>query len=193
MGRPATDKRKRLTAAAVVQYHHKGIERTSLADVANAAGVPPGNSYYYFRSKDDLTRSVIDEWEIRIADYFAGLDLHPNAAARVSAYLDGVLERRSAYVANGCPLNALGQDARRKEITGVDGSRLYNLQLHWLRDQFHLLGLSDEKADGTARFFLSSIQGSLLLSHATDDPRYIDRTIEQLKDHFTGPVTNRSC
>lgn len=182
MGRPATDKRERLVAAAVVQFHHKGIDRSSLADIANAAGVPPGNSYYYFQSKDDLTRSVVDEWDQHLSTYFADLDLLPDPAARVSAFLDKALDRRSGYVAHGCPLNGLNYDLRRRQdATAGDGSRLYKIQLDWLRSQFGLLGMTSDKCDTWARLFLSSIQGSLLLAYATDDPHYIDQTIFELR------------
>ncbi len=183
MGRPASGKRERLIAAAVVQFHYKGVDRSSLADVANAAGVPPGNSYYYFRSKDELTRSVVDEWDHRLTKYLSGLDLLPDAAARLSAYLDGTLDRRSGYTAYGCPLNGLNHDLRRKrDVADSDGSRLYGMQLDWLRTQFSLLGLTNDKGDTWARLFLSSIQGSLLLAYATDDPLYIDQTILQLRE-----------
>lgn len=190
MGRPATDKRERLIAAAVVQFHHKGIDRSSLADVANAAGVPPGNSYYYFRSKDELTRSVVEQWDQHLSKCFAGLDSLPDPAVRVSAFLDGTLDRRSGYVAYGCPLNGINYDLRRRQdSTAGVGSRLYEMQLDWLRSQFGQLGMSNDKGDTWARLFLSSIQGSLLLAHATGDPQYIDRTIFQLKDWLTTWLT----
>lgn len=182
MGRPPTDKRKRLIAAAIDQYHHKGVERASLVQVANAAGVPPGNSYYYFRTKDELTRSVVDEWAIRLIDYLARLEVQPDAWERLTAYLDAALERRSGYTAYGCPLAGLSQDLRRgTEKAAGDGSRLFTLQLEWLRDQFHAAGLSDAESETCARFFLSTIQGSLLLAHATGDAEYIDSTMHKLK------------
>lgn len=183
MGRRPTDKRERLIAAAIDQYHHKGVDRSSLAAVANAAGVPPGNSYYYFRSKDELTRSVVDEWAVRLVDYLARLEVHPDAKVRLAAYLDGTLERRSGYTAYGCPLAGLNQDLRRRrENAGDAGSRLFRLQYDWLRDQFLAAGLSDASSDTNARFVLSTIQGSLLLAYATGEPEYIDSALYKLKE-----------
>ena len=50
MGRPATDKREKLVAAAMDRFHAQGYEGTSLADVAAAAGLSAGNVFYYFRT-----------------------------------------------------------------------------------------------------------------------------------------------
>ena len=38
----AAAKRRRLTAAAAKVLHEKGVERTAIADIAQAAGVPVG-------------------------------------------------------------------------------------------------------------------------------------------------------
>ena len=40
--------------------HQQGIERTTLADIAKAADVPPGNVYYYFKTKDEVIAAVIE-------------------------------------------------------------------------------------------------------------------------------------
>jgi AcrR family transcriptional regulator len=55
------DKRRRLTAAAAKVLHERGVERTTLADIAGAAGVPVGNVYYYFKTKDDLLFAVVED------------------------------------------------------------------------------------------------------------------------------------
>src|ERR1035438_7760510 len=53
-------KRDRLVAAAVQLLHQHGIERTTLADIAQLADVPAGNVYYYFKSKDDVIAAVVE-------------------------------------------------------------------------------------------------------------------------------------
>ena len=47
---PSAGKRARLVAAACQVLHEQGVERTTLADIALAAGVPVGNVYYYFKT-----------------------------------------------------------------------------------------------------------------------------------------------
>jgi AcrR family transcriptional regulator len=54
------DKRERLIAAACQVMYAQGVEKTTLADIAAAAGIPLGNVYYYFKTKDDLLQAVIE-------------------------------------------------------------------------------------------------------------------------------------
>jgi AcrR family transcriptional regulator len=59
-GAPA-GKRERLVAGASKLLHHNGVAASSLAEIAQAADVPLGNVYYYFKSKDELIRAVLAE------------------------------------------------------------------------------------------------------------------------------------
>ena len=52
-------KRERLVTSAREAIHHQGVEATTLADIAQAADVPVGNVYYYFKTKDDLVVAAI--------------------------------------------------------------------------------------------------------------------------------------
>ena len=49
MGRAQTDKRTRLVETAMKLAYRDGFRESSLADIANAAHVPVGNVYYYFK------------------------------------------------------------------------------------------------------------------------------------------------
>lgn len=46
--------REHLLAVAVREFSRKGFARTSIRDIAQAAGVQPGSLYHHFASKDDL-------------------------------------------------------------------------------------------------------------------------------------------
>lgn len=59
-GRRASGKRERLAAAAAEVLHAQGVAQTTLADIAQAAEVPVGNVYYYFKTKDELVEAAID-------------------------------------------------------------------------------------------------------------------------------------
>ena len=53
---PGEEKRQRLIETATQVMYQQGTHRTTLADVAQASGVPLGNIYYYFKTKDALVR-----------------------------------------------------------------------------------------------------------------------------------------
>lgn len=52
-------KRDRLLVGARRAFYLAGVERTTLADVAEASGVPVGNVYYYFKTKDELVSAAV--------------------------------------------------------------------------------------------------------------------------------------
>ncbi|MBC7298802.1 MAG: helix-turn-helix transcriptional regulator, partial [Demequina sp.] len=60
MPRPATDKRERLADAALHLAYRHGFASTSIADIAEHAGVASGSVYYYFKTKDDVGLAVVD-------------------------------------------------------------------------------------------------------------------------------------
>jgi TetR/AcrR family transcriptional regulator, transcriptional repressor for nem operon len=59
VGRGA-ENRERIVAAADRLFYERGFQATSFSDIAEAAGVPKGNFYYYFKTKDALLEGVID-------------------------------------------------------------------------------------------------------------------------------------
>ncbi len=60
--------------AAVQLLHQQGIERTTLADIAKVADVPPGNVYYYFKTKDEVIAAVIEAHAQQVRTTLASID-----------------------------------------------------------------------------------------------------------------------
>src|SRR5260370_1329631 len=54
------DKRTRLIETATKLAYGRGFRETSLADIAEAARVPVGNVYYYFKTKEELAEAVVE-------------------------------------------------------------------------------------------------------------------------------------
>src|ERR671934_50052 len=78
MAHSATDnrpgKRDRLVASARELLHQRGVSGPTLAEIAEAADVPPGNVYYYFKTRDDLVLAVIEAQVREVDDLLARLD-----------------------------------------------------------------------------------------------------------------------
>jgi AcrR family transcriptional regulator len=53
-------KRQQIIEAAARLMVQKGIEKTSLSDIANEAGISKGSLYYYYATKDDLIFDITD-------------------------------------------------------------------------------------------------------------------------------------
>jgi AcrR family transcriptional regulator len=115
------DTRSRIQSVAVELFGEQGYEKTSLREIAERLGVTKAALYYHFKSKEDIVRSLLD-------DYFGKLDalvawgrLHP-AAARgelLSRYLDIVIDGHEVYRMlhqNQAALSSLGSLKQRGEL-----------------------------------------------------------------------------
>src|SRR3984885_7289904 len=58
---PRSDKRDRILRAAVKVFAKNGFYATRVSEVAKAAGVADGTIYLYFKSKDELLRSLFED------------------------------------------------------------------------------------------------------------------------------------
>lgn len=56
----AQETRNRILDAAETVFHFKGVSRTSLADVAQAAGLTRGAIYWHFKNKTDVFTAMAD-------------------------------------------------------------------------------------------------------------------------------------
>ena len=186
MGRPATDKRQRLVAAAIEQFHLKGVRGTSLAEVARAAGIPAGNVFYYFRTKDDLVGAVTDEWCSLLSGYLRELG-GDDPIRRIEGFIEQACVLGDMYVALGCPLAGLTRDLRQEGGSlAAEAGRIYSVQFSWLESQFAASGYSHAETRAHARFLMARYHGAILLAHAQGDRGLIKTEVESLKLWLNG-------
>ena len=72
MTRPPSQTRDRIQHVARELFRQKGVQRTSLQDIADRLGITKPALYYHFRSREELVRSIIqpliDEGERFVAE-----------------------------------------------------------------------------------------------------------------------------
>lgn len=84
------DKRARILDAALAKFAAYGVARTSMADVAEGAGMSRPALYQYYANKDDIFRAMLERVLDEAADRaIAALD----APGTLSEQLDGFLQR----------------------------------------------------------------------------------------------------
>jgi AcrR family transcriptional regulator len=75
VARPPTETRQRIQDVARELFTEKGVQRTSLQDIANRLGITKPALYYHFSSREDLVRSIVvpffDEGESFVAEHEA--------------------------------------------------------------------------------------------------------------------------
>src|SRR5579862_4276884 len=87
-------KRERLVAAACRVLHEQGVEQTTLADIAQAADVPVGNVYYYFKTKDQLVEAALRSHGDTLSAGLSALERRRTPQARLKGLIRTWVEQR---------------------------------------------------------------------------------------------------
>src|ERR1700687_2994964 len=131
-GHPIPDKRQRLVEGARLVLHQQGVEKTTLADIAQAADVPVGNVYYYFKTKDELVQAAVDAQAQDIETAIASFDRHRTPKARLKAFVKLITAQREVAARYGCPHGALCSELnKRDDDLGRAGTKLMQLWIDW--------------------------------------------------------------
>jgi AcrR family transcriptional regulator len=177
---PRPGKRERLIGAAVELLHQQGIERTTLADIAKAADVPPGNVYYYFKTKDDVIAAVIDAHLQMVRQMLASIDArHRSPKGRLKALVRELADQGETVARYGCPLGSLCSELdKRVQGSDLPVADLMAVPLGWAEAQFREMGRRD--ARDLALGLLSAYEGSALMANTLRDPTLLPRASRRI-------------
>jgi AcrR family transcriptional regulator len=176
-----SDKRTRLVDAAAELAHRRGFRETSLADIAQKAGVPLGNVYYYFKSKDALAEALIARRleEIRAAQ--AAWEGAGGPVERLEACINAVEADRESVARSGSAVGGLCTELGKTDGPLGDMARvLFRAELDWVEAQLRTLGAAAE-APALAIHLLSGLEGACVLAHAQGEPALVVYEAEMLK------------
>jgi len=172
-------KRERLIAAACQAVYEHGIEKTTLADIAAAAGIPLGNVYYYFKTKDDIIQAVID---VRLGKIRAQLtaieDEYDNPAGRLKALFGALGEQAGSIARYGCPDGSLCMELDKRVGNPTLAAQLIRAPLDWVERQFLDMGRPD--AADLAIQVIARYQGTALLTNTFRDPDLMAREADRI-------------
>ncbi|MFC0038151.1 TetR/AcrR family transcriptional regulator [Actinomadura rayongensis] len=171
----AAGKRQRLMAAAARVLHQQGVERTTIADIAQAADVPAGNVYYYFKTKDALVLAALTEHARGFTELTAELERLDDPLERLKVLVCTWIGQRDIAARFGCPAGTLAMELDKREEGGLDieAGKLIRQALDWTEQQFRALGRAD--AADLALTLISSYQGMSVMSNALRDPDVMTR------------------
>ena len=175
-----TGKRQRLVASARELIHKQGVEKTTIADIAQAADVPVGNVYYYFKTKDELVDAAIDGHAADVRAMLGSLARHRTPQARLKALIRELMSQRELAAEYGCPLGSLCSELdKRTDTLARSCSELLQLPVDWAAQQFRLMGRRDARDLAVA--LIASYEGIALLTNTFHDPELMTREGRRLE------------
>ena len=160
--------------------YQQGAERTTLADIAKAADVPPGNVYYYFKTKDDVIAAAIDSHAQQVKTTLGAIDgRHQSPKGRLKSLVREFAAQSEIIAQYGCPLGSLCSELdKRAGEPGLDVAQLMRLPVDWAEQQFRSLGRRD--AHDLALDLIAAYEGSALLASTMRDPSVLSRAARRL-------------
>jgi len=178
--RVAGDKRERLMEAARSLIHQQGLAQTTLADIARQSGVPLGNVYYYFKTKDDIAAAVIDDYRQRIRGMLREIEeKEPDPRKRLGFLVKRTSSVKDQIASHGCPVGSLCQELNKAYTPlAAMADDIIKLEIAWATEQFKLLGKKD--AADLAVQLIAALQGTSLLANAMQSPEMAGRQLTRL-------------
>ena len=174
--------REEIVRAADRLFYQHGFEHTSFADIADAVHIARGNSYYHFRTKDEVLAAVIAR---RAETTGAMLERWEQAQAtprgRLSAFVSLLEVNGDKIMAYGCPVGSLATElAKLMHAARGEAVGLFDLFRDWLATQFAALGRAED-AEALALHLLMRSQGVATLYTAYRDKDFLQREMAAME------------
>jgi TetR/AcrR family transcriptional repressor of nem operon len=189
-------KRDRLVSGAREAIYRQGVEATTIGDIAEAADVPVGNVYYYFKSKDELVAAAIELHAQENRELLSSIEQqHRTPRARLKALVRLLVSQPDQVTLYGCPRGSLCSELDKQDNDlARDCAELMRMPMAWMEQQFKAMGRRD--ARDLAFALLASYEGMALLANTFRDPepmiregRRLERWIDSLaRDSKASPA-----
>lgn len=178
-------KRDRLLAGARRAFYMAGVERTTLADVAEASGVPVGNVYYYFKTKDELASTTVASFDADLRAILGRAERKRTPQARLKAFLDEMGSVSDCVADHGCPFGTLASelDKHAGTVPCPESGRLLVPLIDWAELQFRVMG--QREARELAIHLIAGYEGAALLTHSLRDPQLLRREVRRISGGST--------
>lgn len=181
MGNKGDNNRQRIVDAADQLFYRRGYNQTSFRDISDETGIPRGNFYYYFKTKEDILGAVVDA---RVSAFEAMLEQCDSTTsdprARLICFAEMLSNSEDNILQMGCPIGTLSSElAKTDEDYHVLSRAVFTLVRQWLDAQFSALGCSD--ADKKSMDLLARMQGVCVMACTFDDRDFLRRSLADIK------------
>ncbi|MBL4711454.1 MAG: TetR/AcrR family transcriptional regulator [Gammaproteobacteria bacterium] len=181
MGTKGDGNRQRIIVAADNLFYRRGYNKTSFQDISDATGIPRGNFYYYFKTKDEILNAVVDTRVEELSTMLKSCEIQTDDARERLLLFSNMLERnRDDVIESGCPIGSLCTElAKDAPVLHDKSQQTFLLLRDWIKRQFEILAITD--ADNLAMDLLAKIQGAAVMSCVFNDSDYVNRSHIEIK------------
>ena len=189
--------RQRIVRVASELMLQRGVARTTIEDIQQAAGVSTSQMYHYFADKGDLVAAVID---LQSDDVLGGQQAELEQVDTIEAlcrWRDVMVEvMRDAGCVGGCPIGSLASEL--SDTDPLARARLARSFAQWealIRDGLAAIAARAElppglDVDRMALAMLAGVQGGLLLSQVRRDTSPLEAAVDTIVEHLRSMGVN---
>lgn len=193
MGTKGSANRHRIVDAADHLFYSRGYNQTSFSDISDETGIPRGNFYYYFKTKEDILAAVVDS---RLSDFRQMLKTCEEASSDPQQRLYNLtrfpLQRESEILKYGCPIGSLSSELVKKQDTEISQARLtavFDLLKSWIEQQLNQLEQT-ERSHQIALNLLAKMQGVIMIANVYKDAEFLHNGIDEIQNWLKHVLSN---
>ena len=189
---PEIDTQQRILDSASQLIHARSYADVGVAEICEHAEVKKGSFYHYFRSKRDLTLTVLDGYYMRLKrdlmDKAFSADLPP--LQRLELFGQLMYEVQKSSVAHtgrmvGCPFGNLAvelstQDEKIRMKLADIFSELCTVFHHTLDEAVNIGDLEDVDTGATAEAMVAYFEGVMMMAKTQNDPEVLRQLLPGL-------------
>lgn len=185
MGTKGSANRQRIVDAADRLFYSRGYNQTSFSDISDETGIPRGNFYYYFKTKEDILEAVV---ESRVSIFKVMLEecnqQSTDPRERLLFFAEIPINNEEQIIQYGCPIGTLSSELAKDQVHEISKAKLtavFDVLLEWATEQFSSLGF-DTCARQYAMDLIARMQGNTILANVYNDHEFLKRTTEDIKN-----------
>lgn len=192
--KPTPTARERIVAGAADMISRRGLNATSIREMAKHARAPLGSTYHYFpEGKQQLATEAVRHTGERVA---RGLrkELRAGPVEGLAAFLAlwrGIVVDSDFRA--GCPVLAVAieEPATEEPSTAVTAAaEVFDTWEGLLADSLREHGAESEQAARLATLIVAAVEGTVAMCRAKRSTEPLDRTAEQLKALILATIKN---
>jgi len=184
MGTKGSVNLRRFVEAAYQLFYSRGYNQTSFSDISDEAGIPRGNFYYYFKTKEDILAAVMDQ---RLGEFQQVLSACEQASEqplqRLLCLLHFPLQKQDEVLHYGCPIGTLSAELAKQQEPDISRARLtavFDLMKNWIEQQLAEMG-QGQRASEIAMNLLAKMQGVIMISNVYNDAAFLQKGIDAIQ------------